>query len=148
MGCKDVKRRQKGLQSKAKSIGTARRYIEGAIVEESRRGKKMESPFASRSVLLLAFITLDLLNWNFDPIKLCLPLAAMASSKPPLLSRRQLHSLSLQTFHLGVGPRFRPTQNWKELARLASTTPKSSAGGGACVGWLLACLLQPLPVFR
>ena len=95
MGCKDVKRRQKGLQSKAKSIGTARRYIEGAIVEESRRGKKMESPFASRSVLLLAFITLDLLNWNFDPIKLCLPLAAMASSKPPLLSRRQLHSLSL-----------------------------------------------------
>ena len=73
-----------------------RRCIEGAIVEESRRGEKEKNPFfpPSHSLLLLAFITLDLLNWNFDPIKLCLHLADMGS-QPAIPSFTTTDALSL-----------------------------------------------------
>ena len=113
-----------------------RRCIEGAIVEESRRGEKEKNPFfpPSHSLLLLAFITLDLLNWNFDPIKLCLHLADMGSQPaiPSFTTTDALSlSLPLQTVHIGVGSRCQlpPTGAKLEGSLLVSDrpTPKSFA---------------------
>ena len=102
-----------------------RRCIEGAIVEESRRGEKEKNPFfpPSHSLLLLAFITLDLLNWNFDPIKLCLHLADMGSQPAiPSFTTTDALSLSLSLSkqfisELGrVASCHRRAQNWRGLS--------------------------------
>ena len=126
MGMQRAKTQTKGLHSTA----LERRCIEGAIVEESRGGRKRITffllPLPFSSVLLLALITLDLLNWNFDPIKLCLPLGAMAS-------RPFLHDDSCNlSLSLSLSPNISsrswaafPTGAKLEGTRLAST-PKSS----------------------